>query len=158
MIFFKINRKSYFILVLLFLTGCSNNKIETDKTLSKSDKQYIQSLKLLDTDEKIIKFYSEYKNKVAGNFFTNKRLAKYWIDERDKSKDKLDFAYYTDIKSIDTVYNADFAYCLYMIVTKKDGSKFKVCVDGNKNQIKGFFEEALDKWAQTTTTLLTHRT
>lgn len=149
MIFFKINRKSYFILVLLFLTGCSNNKIETDKTLSKSDKQYIQSLKLLDTDEKIIKFYSEYKNKVAGNFFTNKRLAKYWIDERDKSKDKLDFAYYTDIKSIDTVYNADFTYCPYMIVTKKDGSKFKVCVDGNKNQIKGFFEEALDKWAQT---------
>lgn len=144
----KINLKSYFILILLFLAGCSDNKIETDKTLSNSDKQYIQYLKLLDTDEKIIKFYSEYKNKVAGNFFTDKRLAKYWIDERDKSKDKLDFAYYKDVKSIDTVYNADFTYCPYMLVTKNDGSKFKVCVDGKRNEIKNFFEEALDKWTQ----------
>ncbi len=79
---FKINHKAYLIITLLCLVGCSDNKIETDKTLSKADKQYIQSLKLLDTDEKVIKFYSEYKNKVAGNFFTDKRLAKYWVDER----------------------------------------------------------------------------
>ncbi|WP_153796268.1 hypothetical protein [Foetidibacter luteolus] len=145
---FKINYKSFFLISLLFLFGCSDNKIETDKTLNKTDKQYIQSLKLLDTDEKIIRFYSEYKNKVAGNFFTDKRLAKYWIDERDRSKDKLDFAYYNDIKSIDTVYNADFTYCPYMLVTKNNGSKFKVCVDGSRKEIKDFFEDALNKWTQ----------
>lgn len=134
--------------LIFCLVSCSDNKIETDKTLSKSDKDYIHSLKLLDSDEKIYKFFSEYKNKVAGNFFTDKRLAKYWIDERDKSKNKINFAYYKDIKSIDTVYHADATYCPYMLVTKIDGSKFKVCVDGKRKEIKSFFEDALNKWAQ----------
>ena len=134
--------------LLLFVISCGDNKIETDETLSKSDKDYIQSLHLLDKDEKIFRFFSEFKNKVAGNFYTDKRLAKYWIDERDKSKDLVDFAYYTDIKSIDTVYYAGSTYCAYMLVTKNDDSKFKVCVDGNREKIKQFFEEALAKWHQ----------
>jgi hypothetical protein len=134
--------------MVIILTSCSHNKIETNETLNKKDKEYIQSLNLLDNNEKIDKFYSEYKNKVAGNFFTDKRLAKYWTDERDKSKDKIMFAYYKDIKSIDTVYNADITYCPYMLVTKNDGTKFKVCVDGSKKEIKDFFEDALNKWTE----------
>lgn len=132
----------------LFLTSCSHNKIETNATLSKVDIEYIRSLKLLDTTEKIEKFYSEYTNKVAGNFFTDKRLANYWIDERDKSKDKIQFAYYKDIKSIDTVYYAGSTYCPYLLVTKTDSSQFKVCVEGKREEIKAFFEEALNKWTQ----------
>src|SRR6187549_3450552 len=110
--------RSCLFFLIFCLVSCSDNKIETDKTLSKSDKDYIHSLKLLDSDENIYKFFSEYKNKVAGNFFTDKRLAKYWIDERDKSKNEINFAYYKDIKSIDTVYQADATYCPYMLVTK----------------------------------------
>ena len=37
-------------------------------------------------------------------------------------------AFYSDIKSIDTVYNVDITYSPYMLVTKMDNSKFKVCV------------------------------
>jgi hypothetical protein len=35
-----------------------------------------------------------------------------------------------------------------MMVTKKDGSRFKVCADGEKPEIKAFFEEALAKWKE----------
>jgi len=76
--------------------------IETEDTLSKTDIERIQKLNLLDKDEKIYKFYSEFKNKVAGNFFTDRRIAKYWIDENDKTKDVTVFAFYQDIKSIAT--------------------------------------------------------
>jgi len=66
--------------ILLLLISC--NKIENSKTLDKKDIEYIKSLGLLEDDETIYGFYSEFKNSVAGNFFTNQRLASYCIDDR----------------------------------------------------------------------------
>lgn len=141
----KIKRSIFSIkwLLLLFL---SCNQIENNKTLSQSDIDYIRSLKLLDQDETVIKFYSEYKKKVAGNFFTDRRIATYWIDERNSEKNEVDFAYYSEIASIDTVYNAGVTYSPYMRVTKNDGSSFKVSVNGEREEIKSFFEDALSEW------------
>ena len=132
--------------MLSFIFSC--NHIETGNSLSKSDIEYIQSLKLLDMDEKIYKFYSEFKKKNAGNFYTDKRIAKYWVDDRDKEKNQLSFAFYPDIKSIDTVYNAGTTYSPYMLVTKVDSTQFKVSVNGKKEEIKSFFEDALKMWQQ----------
>jgi len=137
------------LFLFVFLAAC--NHIQTGGTLSKTDIDRIQKINLLDKDEKIYKFYSEFKSNVAGNFFTDKRLAKYWIDKKDKTKDQISFAYYPDIKSINTVYNAEATYCPYLLVTKNDGSQFKVCVDGKQKEIKEFFEEALSEWKQNKT-------
>ena len=134
--------------ITALLSSCLSNKIETDKTLKSQDKAFIQSLNLLGKDEPVYKFYSEFKNNVAGNFFTDRRIAKYWIDERDKAKDKIDFAYYPEITSIDTVYYAGATYCPYMLVKKKDSTSFKVCVDGKPEEIKAFFEDAMQLWRQ----------
>ena len=132
------------LFLLLFFFSCQ--RIETGKSLSTSDLKYIKSLHLLDTNEKLYKFYSEHTKKVAGNFFTDKRMAKYWIDERDSSKNEISSAFYSEIKSIDTVYQAGLTYCPYMLVTKKSGDTFKVCVEGNRNEVKAFFEDALQLW------------
>lgn len=137
-------RKISIALISFFLFSC--NQIETGNSLNKSDIRYIESLHLLDKDEKIYKFYSEFKKRNAGNFFTDKRVAKYWIDEHDDDKNQISYAFYWDIKSIDTVYYAGLTYSPYMLVTKLDNSKFKVCADGAKNEIKSFFEDALKKW------------
>ena len=139
-------RKIQFCFMLSFLFSC--NHIETGNSLKKSDIEYIQNLHLLDKGEKIYKFYSEFKKKNAGNFFTDKRIAKYWIDNRDKEKNQISFAFYPDIKSIDTVYNAGATYSPYMLVTKTDGTQFKVSVNGKKEEIKSFFEDALAQWKQ----------
>lgn len=139
-------RQIFIIFMLSFLFSC--NHIQTGDTLSSADIQYIENLHLLDQNEKIYKFYSEYKKRVAGNFFTNKRIAKYWIDERDKSKNQISFAFYPDIKSIDTVYNAGATYSPYMLVTKLDGTQFKVSVNGKRDEIKSFFEDAIKQWQE----------
>jgi hypothetical protein len=73
-----------FILSIIILTTSCRHRIETAQTLSNADIDFIQSLKLLDTNEKIIQFYSEYKKKNAGNFSTDKRMATYWIDPHNK--------------------------------------------------------------------------
>ena len=140
--------KALFAFVVLsnFLVSC--NKIKTGATLSPADIQHIQSLNLLDQDEKIYGFYSEYTNRVAGNFFTNKRMATYWLDEQRHDNNKLEFAFYTDIKSVDTVYKAGTTYCPYMLVIRNDDTKFKLSVDGRKEEVKHFFEEALSQWEQ----------
>jgi hypothetical protein len=85
---------------------------------------------------------------VAGNFFTDKRIAKYWIDERDKENDQIVFAFYKDIKLIDTVYNAGATYTPYMLIMKSDGTSFKVSVNGEKAEVRSFFEDALNMWRQ----------
>lgn len=139
-------KRKYFNLILLFLFSC--NHIETTSSLSEADIKYIQSLTLLDEDEKIHKFYSEFKKKNAGNFFTDKRIAKYWVDDRNKQRNEISFAFYSNIKSIDTVYNPGVTYCPYMLVTKLDNTQFKVCVDGKREYIKSFFEEAMSLWTQ----------
>jgi hypothetical protein len=116
------------------------------KTLDQQDINYIGSLKLLDEGETIHKFYSEYKIRVAGNFFTDRRIATYWIDQGNSEKNEVAFAYYGDIVKIDTVYNTGLTYTPYLQVTKNDSTKFKVSVDGDYEQVKRFFEEALEQW------------
>ena len=138
--------RTILVFIIVLLVSC--NHIETGNTLKKSDIERIQRLNLLGKDEKILKFYSEFKNEVAGNFFTDKRLAKYWIDEKDKAKDEISFALYSEIKSIDTIYYAGATYCPYMLVTKTNNSQFKVCADGKREEIKEFFEEALNEWTK----------
>ena len=129
---------------LVLLVSC--NKIETNDTLNKSDISLIQDLNLIDENEKIIKFYSEYRKENSGNFFTNKRVAKYWIDKEDESKNVINSAFYKDIKSIDTVYNAGLTYCPYLMISKIDGTSFKISVEGDKTEVKSFFVDLLKEW------------
>jgi hypothetical protein len=132
--------------VLFSLISC--NHIETGDTLKESDIKYIRNLRLLDSDEKIYKFYAEFKKDRAGNFFTNKRITTYWIDIRYKEKNEVSFAFYPEIKSIDTVFDAGKTYLPYLLITKSDNTQFKVVVNGKKDAIKSFFEEALKLWSK----------
>lgn len=141
-------RKLFILLTSILLLGSCGNKIETASTLTKQDFDRLRSLKLLDTSEQLYKFYSEFKNSVAGNFYTDKRLASYWLDEHNESKNKIQYAFYKDIARIDTVYYAGATYCPYMRVTKTDSTSFKVCVDGTKEEITEFFNDAINKWRQ----------
>jgi hypothetical protein len=138
--------KLFRLFALLFLCAACNNNIETASTLTKRDFDRLHSLNLLDTNEHLYKFYSEFKKSVAGNFYTDKRLASYWLDEHDKSKNKIEFAFYKDIIKIDTVYYAGATYCPYLRITRKDSSSFKVYVDGKKKEITEFFNNAISKW------------
>lgn len=140
--------KLFGLFALMILFAACRNKIETSNTLTKQDFDRLYALNLLDKNEQLYKFYSEFKKSVAGNFFTNKRLASYWLDEHDKSKNKIEFAFYKDIVKIDTVYFAGLTYCPYLLITRNDNSSFKVCVEGKKQEITEFFNDAIDKWKQ----------
>ncbi|WP_460572744.1 hypothetical protein [Flaviaesturariibacter terrae] len=129
---------------MILFFGC--NHIETQKTLSSEDIKRIESLKLLEKGERIEKFYSEYRKSVAGNFYTDRRFAKYWIDEHDKTKNEVSSARYSEVVAVDTVFNAGATYTPFLRIKKRDSTSFKLCVDGSRNDVRSFFEGALAAW------------
>jgi hypothetical protein len=133
-----------FLILFLFVASC--NRIETGDSLSRKDFQRFRELHLIENGERLYKFYSEFKKSVAGNFYTDRRMASYWIDERDSTKNSTEFAFYEDIIRIDTCYNAGFTFAPFMLVTRKDSTQFKVCVEGSKQEIAEFFNGAISKW------------
>lgn len=135
-----------YLLALMLLCFISCNKIENGKTLNQDDIKRITNMKLLDQNETIYKFYSQYKKTDAGNFFTNKRVAAYWIDKRNPERNTIATALYSEISKIQAVYNVGATYCPYAIIFKKDGSTFNVYVDGEKTEIKSFFDDLIFQW------------
>jgi hypothetical protein len=141
--------RTFYILSCILLTSlisCTNEKIETGQTLKKETLDLIKSLGLSSDKEQILKYYSNFEEDKAGNFFTTKRISHYWLDEHDKGKNDTSFAFYSEIAYIDTLYEVLDTFAPYMTITKKDSSKFKVYIGGNKNEMKSFFEEAIMTW------------
>lgn len=137
--------KKYFFIVLLSCLACQH--IETGNTLDKDTIQLIRSLGLLEPGETIIQYYSNAGKDKAGNFFTDRRIAHYWLASRDPAENDTSFAWYRDITSIDTVYNMQ-GELSYMGVNYISGHSFRVSVDGSKKEIRRFFETAMLTWQQ----------
>lgn len=141
---FKKKMKYTIIFFVAILISC--NRIENGNKLSKSDIKRIESLYKLDKSETIINFYTEFKNSVAGNFYTEQRIASYWIDEKDETKNKINSSYFTEIKQIDTVIYAGAIYSPYLKITKVNNSSFNVCFDGEKKELRKIFNDVLNHW------------
>jgi len=141
--------RTYYILASILLTSliaCKNEKIETGQTLKKETLDLIKSLGLLDDNEQILKYYSNFEKEKAGNFFTTKRIAHYWLDNHDNEKSDTSFALYKDIAHIDTLYEVPDTFAPYMTITRKDSSKFRIYIGGKEEEMKSFFEEAIMTW------------
>src|SRR5688572_3676379 len=136
----------------LVVSSCDSD-LETGDDLSKQDKEFIRKLGILDVEEDIILFDSQGGGfnglNTSGNFFTDKRIAAYWIDSRDTTKTSIDYAFYMDI---DTVWRypkfKSLTYASYLEVHRRDGSKFKVYVDADSTRTWDFFNRALKEWSR----------
>lgn len=134
------------LLILLLFTTC--NKIHQGKELGQKDIDLLRSLNLLDEGENVISFYSNYKKSVAGNFYTDKRVATYWLDKNPNKEQKIEFACYQDILQVDSVFSVGTTYSPYLLITRKDSSQFKVYVDGDAKEKTAFYQDVVTHWKQ----------
>lgn len=140
--------KILFLLVTLFLifSSCIKNK-KTEKSLTKKDLEYINSIIPLEKEEGIELFDTNAGFsgiKTAGNFITNKRLAHYWIDGKN---DKICSIKYSDIDSLKTVNKTNAAtYASYIQVYSSTQKNFKVYIDADNTRTKNFFKKAKENW------------
>jgi hypothetical protein len=134
----------------LTLISCHRD-LKTGKTLSKKEREYIKGIGILDDQESIILFDSQGGGfnglKTSGNFFTDKRIASYWIDSRDKNKTTIEYAFYPDIDTIRRYpkYKA-LTLASYLEVQRRNGTKFRVYVDADSLKTWDFFNRALEQW------------
>jgi hypothetical protein len=142
------------ILILLITTSIllsCNHSTRNGADLSKADLDYIRGLGILDNNENIILFDSQSDFKTSGNFFSNKRIASYWIDKTDKTKSSVDFGLY---REIDTILTTDLSRSLthasYLKVVKHNGKAFKVYVDGDSTEVWTFSNQAISEWKNKT--------
>jgi len=136
------------IILTSFCIACSYKTKKGDE-LPESQINYIKSLGLLD-DEQIILFDTQSSIKTSGNIITNKRLASYWIDSGDSSKNSIESAFYSEIDSIQTKdLTRSLTYASFLRVIKNDGNSFKVYVDGDSIEVWNFFNRAITEWNNT---------
>jgi hypothetical protein len=140
------------IVVGLVVSSCDKG-LSTGDDLSKQDKEFIKKLGILDADEMIILFDSQgggfNGQRTSGNFFTDKRIASYWIDDRDATKTNIDFAFYPDI---DTIWRypkfKSLTLASYLEVHRKNGTNFKVYVSADSTKTWYFFNRAIQEWSR----------
>jgi hypothetical protein len=136
------------IIVITIVTSC-NHRAKDGTELSKNERAYIHRLGILDEGEQIILFDAQADIETSGNFFTNKRVAAYWIEKDDSAESSVDYALY---KQIDTIIPTDqsssLTYSSFMEVVRNDGTRFKIYVDGERDEVQTFFEKVIAKWKE----------
>lgn len=130
---------------LLLCAVFSCNKIYQGDQLSAKELAQIKNLGLLDANESIYQFYSNNRGvKGAGNFYTTKRVANYWLYRNNR---QTSFAYYRDIARINLTTHPPGDFTIpFITVTKKDSTQFKVYVDGSELEVKNFFLSCQNHW------------
>ncbi|MBC7862901.1 MAG: hypothetical protein IAF38_07990 [Bacteroidia bacterium] len=142
--------------IVLFITLSScKSKVKTGSDLSSDDIALIKKIGLLNEGETIILFSSQGGfggAEKSGNFFTNERIAFYWIEKNDSSKNLIDCAFYKDIDTILTnSQTGSLTYASYLEIHKTNGKIFKSYVDGDNTATQEFFDKAITEWKKHTT-------
>lgn len=136
----------YFSVVFIALLLLSCNRIETQSTLSPDELSFIREVGMLDPKETVHRFYSNFKLQKAGSFFTDKRMVHYWLEGSDTRQHQRECAFYSDITALAPVFDVPDFDCPYLQVRKKDQTTFRVYMDGSKEEMQRFYEEALSEW------------
>ena len=137
------------IVIAVTLLSCAHHS-KKGNDLSVSDIKYIKGLHILQDNETIMLFDTQADLKTSGNFFTDKRLASYWIDKRDSTKNSVRFAFYTEIDSLQTTdLTKSLTYASFLNISKHDGTSFKVYIDGDSTEVWKFFNLAITTWLNT---------
>lgn len=129
-------------------SACSG--IQTGAELTDADIAYIKGLGLLDNQEKIILFETHSGwfggKRISGNYFTDKRIAGYWIDKSNKKRD-INSAFYNEIDTITTTdLSSSLTMASYLIIKKTDGQEFKVFISPSRSETSLFFSRAISEW------------
>lgn len=140
--FMKVIRTVFTAALLLVFSSCQPG-IQDGASLSANHVSYIKSLGLLGAGEHIILFDSQYRIKASGNFFTNRRIASYWIDSRDAKKRTINYAFYDEVDSMKIIKQHDLSY---LRVHKTDGKAFKVVVKASPLETTYFLGTAMSTW------------
>lgn len=133
------------IFIMLLFSNCDDRPIKGNR-VPIDLKQKILEMGILDKNEEIILFYPSYDNKRYGNFYTNKRIACYWLESKRKNENYVQSAYYSEIKSIELKYGDGFEFTSALIIELESGEKFNVYFNDTNENIDTLYKDVLKYW------------
>jgi len=134
---------SVFLTVIVMFSGCAR---ESDSGVSTKESAYLRELGVLSEGETVFFFASSSRFRQSGNFFTDQRVASYWIDDSDSSKTEKDYAWYSDVSDISVTYNDDWDLSHDITITRHDGTSFHVYVSTDREFARRFFDRLTEQW------------
>ena len=134
-----------------FLVYSCEYGVKSGNELSKDGIEFIRNLEILDENETIIQFHSQSGEsdevKQAGNFYTEKRIASYWIDRNNESETKINSAFYSQIDTILQVDNTkNWSAGSFLKVKTSESGNFRVYINGDSAVVLGFFDGVMKEW------------
>lgn len=118
-----------------------------ENNLSQEDLKYINDTIPLEEGEEIELFETNgglNGFKTAGNFITNKRLAHYWIDDKNNEAHSLKYNQIDSLKTVDR--RRATTYASYLEVYGANRYTFKIYVDADSARTWEFFNRAIENW------------
>lgn len=143
-------RIAILVMVALILCWGCNSDVINGGQLSKSEIAYIQRLGILNEGEAIHLFTSQAGFKgleQAGNFFTDYRIAAYWIDDKRPEENVINYTFFEDVEKMTlTDLSTKISYSSYIEVLTYEGKTFKVYIDADSTATWGFYNDAVEVW------------
>lgn len=133
-----------FALLSVLLVSCTH--IKTGADLSADEVAFIRSVGLLAPGETIHQFYSNFKLRKAGSFYTDQRMAHYWLDGKDTNQHQREYAFYSDILAVEPIFHVPDFDSPFLKVSRKNQTTFRVYMDGSPEEMQRFYQKALDAW------------
>jgi hypothetical protein len=143
-------RPSVAVLLIFLLTGCGGYR--SSSGVSRADRSYLTEIGLLDPGEKVLFFSSSMTVKTSGNFFTDRRVASYWLYGDDQEKRRKSSATYAEVADISIRYSDDpyWSEAHDVTVTLTNATAFHVYLSGNRRFAERFFRSLQAQWRQST--------
>lgn len=138
------------VVLLIVLSACADGERGRNE-LSQQELDNIRSLGLLDSGEVILDLHSNAGGRDpvlhAGNFYTDRRVARYWID-KDPERTKIKTAWLTDVDTLIPHFHNPWPASSAIQVRTGPHSWFNLYVNGEGEDevTTSFYSGLLEKW------------
>lgn len=133
-------------LLVVALSACSTSTNIPGETLEREQENHLRELFELEAQEAIITLNNLPSAVSNGSFYTDQRVAGYWISE-NQSGNNLVSVRYEDVKSMTlSDLSGSRGQASFILITKKNGRSVQIFVDGKSKEVGDFYDGVQRSW------------
>ena len=145
------NQVTVIFLLSTLLFSCWDGERSTGE-LTRNELAAIRHLGILDSGEVIIQLHCNVPGSEgvlqAGNFFTSRRVGRYWIDDKDTLKNKIMSAWLVQVDTLIPYFNNHWPSSSYIEIRTGPHTWFNLYVNGEGDDAitTAFYQGLLEQW------------
>ncbi len=126
--------------LIMVSVGCGRSTNTVGPVLPELEKHLV-AIGLLDPQEAVLGFTTNHNDEEARAFFTNKRIAWYWLNEKDTTQNSKHSAYYPEISTASLTLSNRWDDAHFITIKTIGANEFNAYLGGSKEFAQSFFDE-----------------